>query len=199
MATDTHIKTVLSDASEGDERAQKQLYQLVYEELRLMAHRSLGHRNGQQTLCTTALVNEAYLKLAKADSAPYRSKAYFFGAASQSMRQIIIDLARKRNADKRAGERVKLSLDVEELAIDQCAEEILELDEALKGLASIEPRLSQIIECRFFGGLTADQTAEIVGVGPRTVHRDWRKARAWLYLQLQHGQEAGPPSANQEL
>lgn len=199
MISDLRLKSVLADASDGDETAQKQLYALVYEELRIMAHRSLGQRNGQQTLCTTALVNEAYLKLAKADSAPYRSKAYFFGAASRSMRQIIIDLARKRNANKRAGTRVQLSLDVEELAIDECAEEILELDEALQGLALIEPRLSQIIECRFFGGLTADQTSEIVGVTPRTVHRDWRKARAWLYLQLQQAQEAGPGSANQEL
>ena len=159
-----------------------------------MAHRSLGYRNGQQTLCTTALVNEAYIKLAKADREPYRSKAYFFGAAARSMRQIIIDLARKRNANKRAGDRVQLSLDVEELAIDECAEEILELEEALQNLAAIEPRLSQIIECRFFGGLTAEQTSEIVGVTPRTVHRDWRKARAWLYLQLQHSRKTKPGS-----
>jgi len=191
MISDAHIKTVLAHAHDGDERAQHQLYQMVYEELRIMAHRSLGTHNGQQTLCTTALVNEAYLKLVKANNPPYRSKAYFFGAAARSMRQIIVDLARQRNADKRGGDYVKLSLDVDTLAIDECAREMLELDEALQSLASIEPRLSQIVECRFFGGLTTDQTSEVVGVTARTVNRDWRKARAWLFQKLQSTQEAG--------
>jgi RNA polymerase sigma factor (TIGR02999 family) len=198
MASETRINTVLSRAREGDDVAREQLFHLVYEELRIMAHRSLGYRNGQQTLCTTALVNEAYLKLVSTENPPYRSKRYFFGAAARAMRQIIVDLSRNRKSQKRGGGQIRLSLDVDQLAIDQCADEMLELDEALRNLASVDPRLSHIVECRFFGGLSVEQTSEVVGVTPRTVNRDWRKARAWLFQELKNAQTAAANSAPKE-
>lgn len=192
------IGNLLEQAQQGDQAAENRLIELVYEELRIMAHQHLRREYGALTLSTTALVNEAYVKLVDSKNPPFRGQTYFFGAAARAMRQVIIDLARRKKSQKRGAGQQPLTLDVDELAIDACASELLELDEALKDLAQHDARLANIVECRFFGGLTEQQTSDIVGVTARTVRRDWRKARAWLYTQLNNDAIA-PPGAGQPI
>lgn len=178
------IGDLLVKAQEGNREAEHRLIAVVYEELRIMAHQHLRNEQGSFTLSTTVLVNEAYVKLVDGKHAPFRSRAYFFGAASRAMRQVIVDLARMRQTQKRGVDHQRITVEIDELAIDVCAEEVLELDEALRDLAMTDQRLSDIVEYRFFGGLTEEQTSGIVGVTARTVRRDWRKARAWLFNHL---------------
>lgn len=186
MSAAEQTSELLSLAQQGDQDAQNELIAVVYEELRIMAHRHLRNEHGGLTLCTTALVNEAYVKLVDAKHPPFKGTAYFFGAAARAMRQIVIDLARTRKTKKHGAGQKRMNLDVDQLAVDECASELLDLDEALQNLTQMDERLSMIVECRFFGGLTEEQTSDIVGVTARTVRRDWRKARAWLYHEL-HG------------
>jgi RNA polymerase sigma factor (TIGR02999 family) len=178
------ISNLLEQAQQGDQTAEHQLIELVYEELRIMAHHHLRREYGAMTLSTTALVNEAYVKLVDSKQPPFRGRAYFFGAAARAMRQVIVDLARLKMSQKRGAGQRQLTLNVDEVAVDACAAELLELDSALQDLALHDARLANIVECRFFGGLTEQQTSDFVGVTARTVRRDWRKARAWLYTQL---------------
>jgi RNA polymerase sigma factor (TIGR02999 family) len=135
------------------------------------------------TLGTTGLVREAYLKLVDQTRIQYRDRGHFFAIASRAMRQILVDYARHHRARKRDGGRA-LNLDAGEVALDQRAEILLALDEALDRLTSLDPRLGQVVECRFFGGLSEEETAEVVGVTTRTVRRDWTKAKGWLREQL---------------
>ena len=187
------IGELLEHAQAGNRDAEHRLIALVYEELRIMAHRYLRNEQSTLTLSTTVLVNEAYVKLVDGKQAPFRGRAYFFGAASRAMRQVIVDLARMRQTQKRGVDHQRITIEVDELAMDACAEEVLELDEALRDLAETDQRLSDIVECRFFGGLTEQQTSDFVGVTARTVRRDWRKARAWLFnhLHKEPGAEIG--------
>lgn len=186
MSAAKQTSELLRLAQQGNQDAQNGLIDLVYEELRIMAHRHLRKEHGGLTLSTTALVNEAYVKLVDSKHPPFKGTAYFFGAAARAMRQVVVDLARTRNTKKHGAGHQRMNLDVDELAVDECASELLDLDEALKNLTKMDERLSLIVECRFFGGLTDEQTSDIVGVTARTVRRDWRKARAWLYHEL-HG------------
>jgi RNA polymerase sigma factor (TIGR02999 family) len=161
---------------------QESLDQLVtqaYDELRAIAHARLAARGGG-TLSTTALVHEAYLKLVDQSQAGWRNRSHFQAVASLAMRHVLVDCAKARHALKRGGTRRRITLDDEELSVDDQAEALLELDEALHRLAELDPRLARVVECRFFGGLTEEEIAEALGVTVRTVRRDWAKARVLL-------------------
>ena len=160
-----------------------ELMPLVFDELRRLAHRQLGREHHIQTLQTTDLVHEAYLRLARDAGVLEHGRAYFYAAAARAMRNILIDAARKRGAKKRGSGAVMLSFD-EERASDAFGAELLELDEALERLALRNPRHARTVECRFFGGMSVADTATALGVSPRTVKSDWALARAWLYGEL---------------
>jgi RNA polymerase sigma factor (TIGR02999 family) len=177
----------LRQGGDADVDAWHDLVPLVYDELRAIARRQLYRERDSHTLSTTALVHEAYMKLANQRRACWRDRAQFFAIASRVMRRILIDYARQHRAEKRGGggERVPIdcldALDEIQLAdIGERAELLIALDEALTSLAAIDERLSRVVECRFFGGLSEEETAAALGVTSRTVSRDWVKARAWL-------------------
>jgi RNA polymerase sigma factor (TIGR02999 family) len=168
----------------GDQTALDRLLPLVYDELRrLAAHYLRGERQGH-TLQSSALVNEAYLLLVEQDQIDWQSRAHFFGVAAHVMRRVLVDHARARNRDRRGGKLAHVALDeAATLAEDQAAE-IVALDDALERLARLDPRKSRVVELRFFGGLSEEETAEVLGVSPPTVTRDWRKAKAWMRREL---------------
>lgn len=181
------VTAFLADLRAGRREALDQVLPLLYHELRRAARRERGARPSA-TLSTTALVHELYLKLAHARRPDWRDRAHFLGAASVAMRHILVDRARRRTADKRggAGRMVTLddALDVAADPADREAESLLALHDALEQLAAAAPRLARVVECRFFGGLTEQETAEALGVTERTVRRDWTKARGFLYQAL---------------
>ena len=156
------------------------LVALAYSELRAIAHGRLAARGGNGTLSTTALVHEAYLKLVDRSPSRWRDRAHFFAVASMAMRHVLVDCAKARATLKRGGERRRITLDEEEIGVDDQAEALLQLDDALRQLADVEPRLARVVECRFFGGLTEEEIAAALGVTVRTVRRDWVKARVML-------------------
>ena len=156
---------------------------LAYDELRRIARRQLDRRPND-TLRTTALVHEAYLKLAGSAGAGWRDRAHFFAVASVAMRQILLDHARRRCAMKRGGARRAVTLDDATLAVEEQAESLVDLDEALTRLAAVDPRLARVVELRYFGGLSEEEAAEVLGVTSRTVRRDWVKARGLLRQAL---------------
>ena len=169
-----------------------QLIPLVYHELREMAHRELQHDQPGHTLSTTDLVHEAYLRLSRDPRVTAKGKGYFFAAAAQAMRRIVVDFARRKRRLKRGGAIRLTTLQDDQPAADQSALEVLELEEALTKLAAIAPRAARVVECRFYGGLDLEQTALAVGVTTRTVKRDWTFARAWLFDHL-HGRAQERP------
>jgi len=178
------ISELLAAWSNGERAALDQLMPLVYDELRRIAHRYLGRERAGHTLQTTALVNEAYLKLFNEREMRWQNRAHFFAVAAQLMRMILVDYARSRNYIKRGGGAQRVSFD-EALAVSQeRAGELIALDEALKTLAEIDERKSRVAELRFFGGLSVEETAEVLKVSPVTVMREWRLAKAWLHREL---------------
>jgi RNA polymerase sigma-70 factor, ECF subfamily len=182
------LTRLFSDSTANGREVIDQAVPLVYDELRRMARRQLaGHQ--RYTLNTTALVDEAYLKLVDRDHVPANSRAYFFGAAAQAMRQVLVDAARRRARLKRGGDQVAVTLNHDVVEGDSFSAEILELNEALQQLAEHYPRQARIVECRFFGGMTTEETADALDLSRRTVVRDWTMARAWLYRML-HNPEA---------
>ena len=158
---------------------------LAYQELRAIAHRRLIARDHAGTLSTTALVHEAYLKLADQSRAGWRDHAHFLALASLAMRHVLVDRARERMTLKRGGVRRQITLNEEVVAVDDQADALLQLNEALDRLAAVDPRLAQVVECRFFGGLTESDTAQTLGITVRTVQRDWVKARVLLRRMLE--------------
>lgn len=169
---------------EGQAGVVDRLYPLVYEELRRIAHRAIrGERTGH-TLGTTGLVHEAYLGLVDQTRLEYRDRAHFYGIAARAMRHILVDYARRHGAAKRGGNLRAIALDEAILAVEDRADALLALDEALGELETMDPRLGQVVQCRFFGGLTEEETGEVLGVTARTVRRDWLKAKGWLYQHL---------------
>ena len=152
----------------------------AYEELRAIAHARLAWRGAGGTLSTTALVHEAYLKLADQSPSKWRDRAHFFAVASLAMRHVLVDFAKARVTLKRGGARRRITLDDDAIAVDDQADALLQLDDALGRLAAREPRLAKVVELRFFGGLAEDEIAESLGVTVRTVRRDWVKARVML-------------------
>jgi RNA polymerase sigma factor (TIGR02999 family) len=178
------VTQLLVELRDGQSGAMDRLFPLVYEELRRVARRALRRERTGHTLATTGLVHEAYLRLVDQTRIEYRDRAHFFGIAARAMRQILVDYARRHRAAKRGGAQRVVTLDEGALALEDRAETLLALDEALTDLESVDARLGQIVQCRFFGGLTEEETAEVVGVTARTVRRDWLKAKGWLHQQL---------------
>jgi RNA polymerase sigma factor (TIGR02999 family) len=170
--------------SQGDSAALQQLTPRVYEELRRIAGYCMQNERPDRTIQTTALVHEAYLKLIDVKNVDWQHRAHFFAISAQIMRHILLDRARRRVAAKRGGPSPKLNLDdVPEIAAGQ-ARELIALDDALNALAAIDARKARIVELRFFGGLSVEETAEVVKVSPETVLRDWKLARSWLLAEL---------------
>jgi len=174
--------------SQGDRSALDRLIPLVYEELRRLAHRYMGQERTGHTLQTTALVNEAYLRLIDSSQVQWQNRAHFFAVSAQLMRRILVDFARAHRNLKRGGEAQRVSLDEALLAPQEPDADLVALDEALTALAAIDPRQAQAVELRFFGGLSVEETAEVLKVSPETVHRDWRVAKAWLLRELRSGE-----------
>jgi RNA polymerase sigma factor (TIGR02999 family) len=175
------VTRLLEDWSNGDRAAFDRLVPIVYDELRRLATRYLRRERPGHTLQTTALVHEAYTRLVDYKRMRWQDRAHFFAVAAQLMRRILVERARSRQAAKRGMGTVKVSLAQAETTATETAADILALDEALKVLAAHDPRKSQLIELRFFGGLTIEETAEVMGLSPTTLQREWRTARAWLY------------------
>jgi RNA polymerase sigma factor (TIGR02999 family) len=178
------VTAVLGAADREGRDLVDQLLPLVYDELRRMAHRHLAREHRQRTLSTTGLVHEAYLKLVDQSQVSAKGRAYFFAAAARAMRQVLVDAARRRGRLKRGGGEVPLDLEDFQVAVDDFAADLRGLDEALERLAALFPRQARVVECRFFGGLSVEETAEALALAPRTVKRDWSLARAWLYREL---------------
>ena len=179
------ITQLLVAWSDGDTAALNQLLPLVYGELRRMAKGYLAGQSPGHTLQTTALIHEAYLKLVGQKEPRWQNRAHFFGVAAQAMRHILVDYARARHAAKRGGQAHAVSLDEAAIVTTEQTAEMVALDDALKALAEVAPRQSQVVELRYFGGLNVEETAEVLKVSAETVTRDWRMAKAWLLRELQ--------------
>lgn len=180
----TRVTSFVRTADTGAAGAPEPLVGLVYDELRAIAHRQLMRERPGHTLQTTALVHEAWLKLVDATQVGRRGRAYFFAAASRAMRQVLVDHARKRMAGKRGAGEAPVALDDIQVAVDAFAVELMDLDRALDRLAELNPRHARVVECRFFGGMSMEETADALGLSVRTVKYDWALARAWLYDAL---------------
>jgi RNA polymerase sigma factor (TIGR02999 family) len=173
---------VLEGLRTGGQEALDRLFPMVYRELRAIAHRHVARKNG--TLATTEVVHEVYLRLVDQSHANWRDRAHFFALASAAMRHVLVDRARARASRKRGGERRQVTLDDEMLAVENDVESLLAIDEALTRLGEMEPRLARVVECRFYGGLSEEEIAEVLGTNVRTVQRDWAKARMLLSRAL---------------
>jgi RNA polymerase sigma factor (TIGR02999 family) len=185
------ITQLLIAHREGDPDAFERLLPLVYAELRLAAPRQLRKRSAGRTLDTTALVHEAYLKLVDHHRVDWRDRGHFLAVASTAMRHILVDAARRRTAQKRGGDEAPGTFRDTLMGVEGRAFEILALDRALEYLTSLDDQLGRLVELRFFGGLTVEETAEVLGIGERTVKRGWQKARAILYRTLDPGDGGG--------
>ena len=181
------VTQLLAELCRGKQEVAPQLIPLVYEELRRLARHFMRLERPGHTLQTTALIHEAYLRLVEQRETTWQNRAHFFAVAAQSMRRILVDHARASQTAKRGGNAEIVSLDEEPIAFSQeKSGELIALDEALTRLADLSPRQSQIIELRFFGGLSVEETAEALQIAPRTVKRDWRVARAWLHREVRN-------------
>ena len=180
----TNVTQLLLAWSDGDQTALDQLVPLVYDELRRLARRYMAREHAGHTLQTTALVNEAYMRLVDWKNIRWQNRAHFFGVSAQLMRRLLVDFARARHQIKRAGQAQRVSFeDALAVAADRGAD-IIALDDALKTLATLNPRQAQVVELRYFGGLSEDEIAEVLKVSTKTVKRDWQMAKAWLYREL---------------
>lgn len=171
----------------GQADALDRLYPMIYDELQRIAHAQLRREAPGHTLDSAALVHEAYLKLVDQTRAQWSDRSHFFAVATQVMRRILVDHARTYRTAKRGGELERIGLNDESLAAASRADAVIALDEALTRLETVDSRLSRVVECRFFSGLTEEETAEVLGVNARTVRRDWAKARGWLHQALSDG------------
>ena len=180
----TEVSQLLLDWSNGNQAALDRLTPLVYEELHRLAHRHMRLERPNHTLQTTALVNEAYVRLVDQRNLHWKNRAHFFSIASRLMRRILVDLARAHKRAKRGGGALQVSLDEAAMVSSERAAELVALDEALTTLAAIDQRKSQVVELRFFGGMSVEETAEALGVSPITIKREWSTAKAWLYRAI---------------
>lgn len=182
--TAENITALLAAWNEGNDEAFKRLVSLLYPEIRRIARVHLGRGSPNQTLESAALANEAYLKLIRAKGIECKNRAHFFALCAQVIRRILVDHARNHGRAKRGGGAFQVSLDEALLPGRPPAVELLALDEALESLAQIDPRKSRVVELRYFGGLSVEESAEVLQVSPETVMRDWKMAKAWLYREL---------------
>lgn len=186
VSAEPDVSVLLSELASGDQGAAEKLVPLMYEELKRLARHHMRRERPDHTLQTTALVHEAYLKLVRQQGVSWQGRSHFLGVASQLMRRILIDHARAQLRAKRGAGKALLPL-TEELAFSpEQSEDLLRLDKALKRLSMIDPRQGRIVELRFFGGLSVDETSEFLGVSPKTVKRDWAVAKAWLHAELRN-------------
>jgi len=185
------ITQLLRSWSQGDEGAIEKLMPLVYDELHRMARRYMSSEKPGHTLQATALVNEAYLRLVEASQATWQNRTHFFAVSAQVMRRILVDWARSRQAAKRGNDVPALELDEAFAVPMQTGSNLVAVDDALTALALVDPRKSQIVELRFFGGLTVEETAEVLKISQETVHRDWKLAKSWLRRELGREQPHG--------
>ena len=180
----------------GDEAALSKLMPIIYSELRKRAHRYMARENPGHTLQTTALIHEVYIRLAEQKDKKWENRSHFFAVAAQAMRHILVDYARSRKAARHGGALRSVSLEEAAVVSDERTSEIVALDDALEQLAGLDPRQSRIVEMRFFGGLSVEETAEVLKVSPTTVIRDWNLAKVWLYRELSKAPgSAGVPPA----
>jgi RNA polymerase sigma factor (TIGR02999 family) len=179
-----NISHLLKEWSDGDRRALDKLIPLVYEELRRQAARYLRRERPGHTLQTTALIHEAYLRLVDAGDVHWQGRAHFFAIAANLMRRILVEHARRRDADKRGGSHIRVPLDEAVAVAGGTDVDLLAIDEALDRLAAIDPQQARVVELRFFSGLSVEETAAALGVSPKTVKRDWSVARAWLRREI---------------
>jgi RNA polymerase sigma factor (TIGR02999 family) len=185
MAEDQLSATdLLLRAGSGETGAVERMFPHVYDELRRLAHRNLSRESTGRTLTTTELVHEAYLKLIDQTRVEWAGRSHFMGVAAIAMRRILVDRARTRRRLKRGGTSVRIPLENVDLTADERADLVVALDEALERLRALDERQMRVVECRFFGGMTEDETADALGIGARTAKRDWAKARSWLYAEL---------------
>ncbi|HEU4596581.1 MAG TPA: sigma-70 family RNA polymerase sigma factor [Pyrinomonadaceae bacterium] len=184
------ITRLLADWGRGDREALDRLAPLVHAELRGIARRQMSRERPGHTLQATALVNEAYLRLAGQDGFEYKDRAHFFAVCAQVMRHVLIDHARSHTRDKRGGGAVQVSLGEAEAMDAGRAADLMALDEALKELEALDPQKGKIVELRYFAGLGIEETAEVLGISPTTVRREWRRAKAWLYRSMAGGDES---------
>jgi RNA polymerase sigma factor (TIGR02999 family) len=178
------VTQLLGAWSGGDEGALEKLIPLVQPELHRLAHHYMSRERPGHTLQTTAIINEAYLRLVEKTTPPWRNRTHFVAATAQLMRRIMVDHAREHHSLKRGGGALKVTFDEAALVTEARSQELLALDEALEELAAQDPRKSQIVELRYFGGLTVEEAAEFLKLSPRTVEREWTMAKAWLYRAL---------------
>ena len=189
MATGPNVSALLTDWSNGDQAAREKLIPLVYDQLHRLAHRHMAQERPDHSLQATAVVNEVYLQLVDQRSVRWQNRAQFFALASQMMRHILVDYARKRNRAKRGRGFQRVQLEAAAIVADSRASDWLALDCALKELAEIDARKSQVVELRYFGGLSVEETSEVLNISPVTVMRDWQTAKAWLYRSLSGAEE----------
>jgi RNA polymerase sigma factor (TIGR02999 family) len=178
------VTRILNSIEQGDAKAAGELLPLVYEELRLFAAQKMAQEKPGQTLQATALVHEAYIRLVGDEIQKWDSRGHFFAAASEAMRRILVDKARRKQSKRHGGNHKKVDLNDVFLAIEDPKDDILAIDEALDKLSNEDPKLAEVIKLRYFGGLTLDQIASIMGIGRRTVDRYWALGRAWLYQEI---------------
>jgi RNA polymerase sigma-70 factor (ECF subfamily) len=183
----SEVTALLAAAQSGDEAATNQLVPVVYDELRRLARRHMARQRRGHTLQTTDLVNEAYLKLVNVKGAGWKDRLHFFAVASSAMRCVLVDHARRRAYAKRGGNPVRVSLREADQVSEQRTAEVIAVDQALSRLATVDPRKSQIVELRYFGGLGVEEIAQLLDLSSRTIKREWRWARAWLYRELGDG------------
>jgi len=182
------VTSLLRSWSAGDEIAFEKLLPLVYDELHRMAVRSLSRERSGISLQPTALVNELCLRLLGWDEVRWQNRGHFFGVSAQMMRRVLVDIARRRRAERRGGPAaVRVAIDDVDVAAPERGADLVAVDEALERLAGVDPRKARVVELRFFGGLSMEETAETLGISLRTAHNDWAFARAWLYRLLAEG------------
>lgn len=182
-----NVSQLLLDWSKGDKAALDALVPLVHEELHRLAHRYMGGEHAGHTLQTTALINEAYLRLTDYKNMRWQNRAHFFAVAAQAMRRILVDYARRHHYTKRGGGAYQVTLEEAMVFSAETSAEIIAVEDALNDLAALDPRKSQIVELRFFGGLNVEETAEVLAISPTTVKREWQRAKAWLHLAINKG------------
>jgi RNA polymerase sigma factor (TIGR02999 family) len=185
--SETDVTALLSELSRGNEAAAEKLVPLVYNELKRLARAQMHRERPDHSLQTTALVHEAYLKLVKQEAVRWQGRSHFFGIAAQLMRRILIDHARAHLRKKRGGAKAIMPLEGALVFSPERSEELLGLDEALQRLAKLDARQSRIVELRFFGGMSVEETAGYLGISPKTVKRDWAVAKAWLHAEVRGG------------
>ena len=170
--------------SNGDESAFDRLVPLVHQELRVLARRYMKRERSDHTLQATALVNEAYIRLIDVNRVQWQNRTHFLAVAAQTMRRILVEFARQRRRQKRGGDALRVTMDAAMAVAPDNSADLVALSDALSALATFDPRMSQVVELRFFGGLTVQETADVLNVSPETVMRDWKTAKAWLLREL---------------